>query len=170
MAGATLDAGVVRQPTQSAHDAPRCKVKSKRTGKACRTPAVCGYAFAGCMAPAVARRRGRGTAISGMGRTKDTLPMPCVTSTSLPVARALPITSNVRCPWTGRGIETDNAADMLHECPTCVAVASVRALKATFKPSESYCCHPSSSRRTVFPKTCQAQTGEHMNMQASPKT
>ena len=28
---------------QSAHDAPRCKAKSKRTGKACRAPAVRGY-------------------------------------------------------------------------------------------------------------------------------
>jgi hypothetical protein len=27
-------------PMQSAHDAPRCKAKSKRTGKPCRAPAV----------------------------------------------------------------------------------------------------------------------------------
>ena len=26
-------------PMQSAHDAPRCKAKSKRTGKCCRAPA-----------------------------------------------------------------------------------------------------------------------------------
>ena len=30
-------------PMQSAHDAPRCKAKSKRTGKPCRAPAVCGF-------------------------------------------------------------------------------------------------------------------------------
>jgi hypothetical protein len=30
-------------PMQSAHDAPRCNAKSKRTGKACRAPAVRGY-------------------------------------------------------------------------------------------------------------------------------
>ncbi len=29
-------------PLQSAHDAPRCKAKSKRTGKRCRAPAVRG--------------------------------------------------------------------------------------------------------------------------------
>jgi hypothetical protein len=30
-------------PMQSAHDASRCKAKSKRTGKRCRAPAVRGY-------------------------------------------------------------------------------------------------------------------------------
>jgi len=30
-------------PMQSAHDAPRCKAKSKRSGKRCRAPAVRGY-------------------------------------------------------------------------------------------------------------------------------
>jgi hypothetical protein len=30
-------------PMQSAHGAPRCKAKSKRTGKRCRAPAVKGY-------------------------------------------------------------------------------------------------------------------------------
>lgn len=30
-------------PMQSAHDAPRCKAKSKQTGQACRAPAVRGY-------------------------------------------------------------------------------------------------------------------------------
>jgi hypothetical protein len=30
-------------PMQSAHDAPRCKAKSKRTGLRCRSPAVNGY-------------------------------------------------------------------------------------------------------------------------------
>lgn len=30
-------------PMQSAHDAPRCKARSKRTGKPCRAPAVRGY-------------------------------------------------------------------------------------------------------------------------------
>jgi glucans biosynthesis protein len=29
-------------PMQSAHDAPRCKASSKRTGKSCRAPAVRG--------------------------------------------------------------------------------------------------------------------------------
>jgi len=29
-------------PMQSAHDAPRCKAKSKRTGKRCRAPALRG--------------------------------------------------------------------------------------------------------------------------------
>jgi hypothetical protein len=30
-------------PMQSAHDAPRCRAKSKRTGLPCRSPAVTGY-------------------------------------------------------------------------------------------------------------------------------
>src|SRR3954451_22306747 len=30
-------------PMQSAHDAPRCQAKSKRTGEPCRAPAVRGY-------------------------------------------------------------------------------------------------------------------------------
>ena len=30
-------------PMQSAHDAPRCKAKSKRSGKPCLAPAVRGY-------------------------------------------------------------------------------------------------------------------------------
>jgi hypothetical protein len=30
-------------PMQSAHEAPRCNAKSKRTGKRCRAPAVRGY-------------------------------------------------------------------------------------------------------------------------------
>jgi hypothetical protein len=30
-------------PMQSAHDAPRCKAKSKHTGLRCRSPAVNGY-------------------------------------------------------------------------------------------------------------------------------
>jgi hypothetical protein len=30
-------------PMQSAHDAPRCKAKSKRTGKPCKAPAVRGF-------------------------------------------------------------------------------------------------------------------------------
>ena len=30
-------------PMQSAHEAPRCSAKSKRTGKRCRAPAVRGY-------------------------------------------------------------------------------------------------------------------------------
>jgi glucans biosynthesis protein len=30
-------------PMQSAHDAPRCKAKSKRTGLRCRSPAMNGY-------------------------------------------------------------------------------------------------------------------------------
>ena len=30
-------------PMQSAHGAPRCKAKSKRTGLPCRSPAVTGY-------------------------------------------------------------------------------------------------------------------------------
>jgi len=30
-------------PMQSAHDAPRCNAKSKRTGLPCRSPAVRGY-------------------------------------------------------------------------------------------------------------------------------
>ena len=30
-------------PMQSAHDAPRCKARSKRTGKRCRAPAVRGF-------------------------------------------------------------------------------------------------------------------------------
>jgi hypothetical protein len=59
-------------PMQSAHDAPRCKAKSKRTGKPCRAPAV-----RGCR---VCRMHGaRGGAPEGKrngnfrhgGRTKD---------------------------------------------------------------------------------------------------
>ena len=30
-------------PMQSAHDAPRCRAKSKRTGQPCRAPAVRGF-------------------------------------------------------------------------------------------------------------------------------
>jgi glucans biosynthesis protein len=30
-------------PMESAHAAPRCRAKSKRTGKPCRSPAVRGY-------------------------------------------------------------------------------------------------------------------------------
>jgi hypothetical protein len=30
-------------PMQSAHDAPRCSAKSKRTGQPCRSPAVGGF-------------------------------------------------------------------------------------------------------------------------------
>jgi hypothetical protein len=30
-------------PMQSAHDAPRCGAKSKRTGQPCRSPAVTGH-------------------------------------------------------------------------------------------------------------------------------
>ena len=30
-------------PMRRAHDAPRCKAKSKRSGKRCRAPAVRGY-------------------------------------------------------------------------------------------------------------------------------
>ena len=30
-------------PMQSAHDAPRCTAKSKRTGQPCKAPAVRGY-------------------------------------------------------------------------------------------------------------------------------
>lgn len=30
-------------PMQSAHDAPRCTAKSKRTGQPCKAPAVCGW-------------------------------------------------------------------------------------------------------------------------------
>jgi hypothetical protein len=33
---------MIINPMQSAHDAPRCKAKSKRTGKRCRAPAVRG--------------------------------------------------------------------------------------------------------------------------------
>jgi glucans biosynthesis protein len=59
-------------PMQSAHDAPRCKAKSKRTGKPCRAPAVRGFR--------VCRMHGaRGGAPTGKrngnfrhgGRTKD---------------------------------------------------------------------------------------------------
>ena len=34
---------VTVNPMQSAHDAPRCRAKSKRTGKPCKAPAVRGY-------------------------------------------------------------------------------------------------------------------------------
>ncbi|MAI45522.1 MAG: hypothetical protein CMB79_06495 [Filomicrobium sp.] len=30
-------------PMQSAHAAPRCTARSKRTGRPCRNPAVCGW-------------------------------------------------------------------------------------------------------------------------------
>ena len=34
---------VTVNPMQSAHEAPRCRAKSKRTGKPCKAPAVRGY-------------------------------------------------------------------------------------------------------------------------------
>jgi hypothetical protein len=47
-------------PMQSAHDAPRCKAKSKRTGNRCGAPAVRGYR--------VCRMHGaKGGAPSGVG-------------------------------------------------------------------------------------------------------
>lgn len=46
-------------PMQSAHDAPRCRAKSKRTGKRCRAPAVAAFAFVECTVLAVAHQRGK---------------------------------------------------------------------------------------------------------------
>ena len=43
-------------PMQSAHDAPRCKAKSKRTGKRCRAPRFAAVASVECMGLKVARR------------------------------------------------------------------------------------------------------------------
>ena len=34
---------MTNNPMQSAHNAPRCNAKSKRTGNRCGAPAVCGY-------------------------------------------------------------------------------------------------------------------------------
>src|SRR3982074_2582471 len=47
------------------------------------------FVYAGCTVPAVAHRRGKGTAISGMAVARRTPPMLRVTSTSLPVWRAI---------------------------------------------------------------------------------
>jgi len=42
-------AGIIN-PMQNAHDTPRCKAKSKRTGKRCRAPAVRGCSrLPGCI-------------------------------------------------------------------------------------------------------------------------
>jgi hypothetical protein len=59
-------------PMQSAHDAPRCKAKSKRTGLACGAPAVRGCSVcrmhgARCGAP---KGRRKGNFRHG-GRAKD---------------------------------------------------------------------------------------------------
>jgi glucans biosynthesis protein len=61
-------------PMQSAHDAPRCKAKSKRTGKRCRAPAVrgchvCRMHGAGGGAPE-GKRNGN---FRHGGRTKETI-------------------------------------------------------------------------------------------------
>ena len=40
---------MIINPMQSAHDAPRCNAKSKRTGKPCGAPAVAAAASVECM-------------------------------------------------------------------------------------------------------------------------
>src|SRR6266849_1687346 len=59
-------------PMQSAHDAPRCKVKSKRTGLPCRSPAVNGYQVCGMHGAGGGAPEGKrnGNFRHG-GRTKD---------------------------------------------------------------------------------------------------
>ena len=56
-------------PMQGAHDAPRCKAKSKRTGKRCRYAAV---ASVECMELGVARRPASVTETIG-ARTKEAI-------------------------------------------------------------------------------------------------
>ena len=51
-------------PMQSAHDAPRCKAKSKRTGKPCRSPAVRSYRVCRMHGARGGAPEGKGTAIS----------------------------------------------------------------------------------------------------------
>ena len=55
-------------PMQSAHDAPRCKAKSKRAGKPCRAPAVRGCRGCRMHGAEVARRPASATGIIGMPR------------------------------------------------------------------------------------------------------
>ena len=57
-------------PMQSAHDAPRCKAKSKRSGKLCRAPAVRGYRVCRMHGARGARRPASGTEIIGMARAR----------------------------------------------------------------------------------------------------
>ncbi len=75
-------------PMQSAHDAPRCKAKSKRTGKPCRAPAVRSHRVCrmhGARGGAPEGKR-NGNFMQTGARRKP--PMPRVTSTSWPVSCA----------------------------------------------------------------------------------
>jgi hypothetical protein len=40
---AAISGAMADNPMHKAHDAPRCRAKSKRTGEQCRAPAVQGY-------------------------------------------------------------------------------------------------------------------------------
>jgi hypothetical protein len=78
-------------PMQSAHDAPRCKAKSKRTRKPCRAPAVRSYRVCrmhGARGGAPEGKR-NGNFMQAGARRKP--PMPRVTSTSLLVSCGAPI-------------------------------------------------------------------------------
>ena len=55
---------------QSAHDAPRCKAKSKRTGKPVVRPRFAAVVSAGCMEPVAVRRRVSRMAITGTARAQ----------------------------------------------------------------------------------------------------
>jgi hypothetical protein len=85
-------------PMQSAHDAPRCKAKSKRTGKPCRAPAVRGCRVCRMHGAGGGAPEGKGTAISGMVGARRTPLTPRVRSTSLPVLCAAPIDYVRFCP------------------------------------------------------------------------
>jgi hypothetical protein len=73
-------------PMQSAHDAPRCKAKSKRTGLRCRSPAVMAIPSAACMGPAAVRRKGKATGIFGMAAVRGESSKQRVSSPRWPVS------------------------------------------------------------------------------------
>jgi len=60
-------------PMQSAHDAPRCKAKSKRTGKCCRAPAVRGCRLCRMHGASGGAPTGKLTGIIGTARTKEAI-------------------------------------------------------------------------------------------------
>jgi hypothetical protein len=57
-------------PMQSAHDAPRCKAKSKRRGKRWEHLRYAAAASVACMGLKVARRTASVTEITGMARAR----------------------------------------------------------------------------------------------------
>jgi hypothetical protein len=60
-------------PMQSAHDAPRCKAKSKRTGKPCGAPAVRCYRVCRMHGARGGAPTGKDNVTIGMARTKEAI-------------------------------------------------------------------------------------------------